>query len=87
MKSFYKDPVLSKYRKYYDSDKSFKALIRDYLQDVGYRNYSLKLKNGNISTPCPCYRHQYYKHNHNESIKFINIKRGRWILADNDRLY
>lgn len=63
---------------------SFKAAVRCFAQDIGYRDYSLHLKKStreHASTPQPCYRRQVYRVK--DDIQLINISRSRWVLIDN----
>ena len=76
----YELPELKRYERTYKNEKSFKGAIRCFMQDVGFRYYSLVLKYGSLSTAQMCYRRQIY--NVPEKYELLNIKRGRWLFID-----
>ena len=73
-------PELRRYECTYKNMTSFKAAIRCFMQDVGFRYYDLMLKYGSLSTPQMCYRRQVY--NTPERYELLNIRRGRWLFID-----
>ena len=80
LKELYRDLVLSKLL-HMKNGKIDNAQIRDYLQDYGYRNYTIKNKHG-VQNEDICSRIK--KYGGSRKIKFINWQRGKWQRIKNE---
>ena len=74
----------------YKNKKSFQAMIRDYMQNRTYYNYTRNLKNGKRKQKSDSWRIENYhvgKTTTDYSKIYVGVSRGRYLLIDSMRAY